>query len=207
MAGHPGGGFVLVVGPSGAGKDTLIGLARQALADEPRVLFPTRSVTRPASAAEAHDTLAPKVFEAAVAAGQFCLWWRAHGLGYGISAATETAARRGAVAVCNVSRTVLAEARQRLPGVTVVEVTAAPGILARRLAARGRAEDGDLMQRLTRQVVTVGPEPELVIVNDTAPGAAAERLLRHIRDRLPGLAQPGEGLHHPRLIPARINSD
>jgi ribose 1,5-bisphosphokinase len=180
------GGFVLVVGPSGAGKDTLIGLARQALAGDPRFLFPRRVVTRPASAAEAHDTLAPEEFEAAVAAGAFCLHWRAHGLGYGIPAAVERVVRRGALALCNVSRTVLAEARQRLPGVTVAEVTAPPEILARRIAARARPADGDPMARLARRVAVGGAPPELTIMNDGAPETAAERLIAHLRTRAAG---------------------
>lgn len=192
------GGFVLVVGPSGAGKDTVIGLARRSLAGEPRLLFPRRVVTRPASAAEDNEMLAPDAFDAAAAGGGFCLWWRAHGLGYGIPAAVAQAARGGAIAVCNVSRAVLADARQRLPGVTVVEVTAPADILARRLAARGRAEDGDLARRLARRVVPEGEPPELVIVNDAAPDAAAERLLAHLRERL----RQGPAPHGASSLPA-----
>jgi ribose 1,5-bisphosphokinase len=60
-------GLVLVVGPCGADKDTLIGSPARALAGEPRLVVPRRVVTRPASAAEAHDTLSPEGFEAAAA--------------------------------------------------------------------------------------------------------------------------------------------
>ena len=46
------GRLVLVVGPSGAGKDTLIAAVRQRLAADEAFLFPRRIVTRPSSAAE-----------------------------------------------------------------------------------------------------------------------------------------------------------
>ncbi len=46
------GRLVLVVGPSGAGKDTLIGLAQAACAEDGTIVFPRRVVTREASASE-----------------------------------------------------------------------------------------------------------------------------------------------------------
>ena len=123
------GGFVLVVGPSGAGKDTLLRLAREALAGDPRYVFPRRLVTRPPSVHEDNEAIGEADFSAGEAAGRFALSWRAHDLGYALPAASAALARAGHVVVCNVSRRVVAEARRRLPAVTVVEVTAPPEVL------------------------------------------------------------------------------
>ncbi len=51
------GRLVVVVGPSGAGKDTLIARARVRLAGDPTIVFPLRLVTRTASAAEDHQII------------------------------------------------------------------------------------------------------------------------------------------------------
>ncbi|BCM86472.1 ribose-phosphate pyrophosphokinase [Methylobacterium indicum] len=174
------GGFVLVVGPSGAGKDTLLRLAREALAGDPRFVFPRRLVTRPPSEHEDNETIGEADFSAGEAEGRFALSWRAHNLGYALPASSAALARDGHVVVCNVSRRVVGEARRRLPGVTVVEVTAPPDVLSARLAARGRREDGDLGARLTRSATVVA---DLVVMNDGSPEAGAARLVAHLRAR------------------------
>ena len=58
------GRLVLVVGPSGAGKDTLLDLARAMLRNDASVVFSRRVVTR-AAAGEPHDTMDPDAFERA----------------------------------------------------------------------------------------------------------------------------------------------
>jgi len=170
--------LVLVVGPSGAGKDTLIRLAREALADDPRYVFPRRLVTRPPSADEDNDQIDEAAFAAGCAAGRFTLHWRAHGLGYAIPAEAGRLAEAGHVVVCNVSRRVVAQARAAEARVRVVEITAPPEILMRRLAARDRAEDGDLAARLARAVPV---EADLRILNLGAPEANAARLVEYLR--------------------------
>ena len=68
------GALVLVVGPSGSGKDTLIGLAREQLKADAQYVFPRRVITRIAQIdAEDHDTMDVADFERAEAAGQFAL--------------------------------------------------------------------------------------------------------------------------------------
>lgn len=174
------GGFVFVVGPSGAGKDSLIGAAKTALQGDPRFIFPRRVVTRPSSSAEEHDTLDEATFAKLEADGRFTLAWRAHGLCYAVPGSALDAVLGGAIAVCNISRRVVPWARLHLPRVTVVEVTAPMEVLHARLVARGRADDGDLTSRLvrSRQVWT---EVDHSIVNDGPIETAADDLVRCIR--------------------------
>ncbi len=172
--------FVGVVGPSGAGKDTLIALVREALAGDPRFVFPRRIVTRAASAWEDHDTIAPADFDRAVGDGGFSLAWRAHGLGYGLPAALAGDVACGAVVVANISRTVVAQAGTAFPRCRIVLVTAPPEVLAARVAGRGRERGADLRQRLDRRVAS-DADADLVIENVGRPGDAAGRLAAFLR--------------------------
>ena len=73
--------FVLVVGPSGAGKDTLLDGARAHAACAQRFHFARRVITRPAGApGEDHDSQSEADFAQREAQGGFLITWRAHGL-------------------------------------------------------------------------------------------------------------------------------
>lgn len=172
------GGFVLIVGPSGAGKDTLIALARAALAEDRRFSFPERVVTRPSDPFERHDTVTMAEFRARQAAGAWALAWEAHGNCYAVPVAARRAAEAGQIVVVNISRGSVAEARAALPVLAVVEVTAAPEVLAARIAARGR--DGDhgagLASRMQRSDGAPDVAPDLRLINEGAPAIAAAEL-------------------------------
>jgi ribose 1,5-bisphosphokinase len=132
------GRFVLVVGPSGGGKDTLIALAKKACRGDPSIVFPRRIVTREASAAEDHDSLDDDAFDRAASAGGFAISWQAHGLKYAITGSAADDIRAGHIVMCNVSRAVVAKVRAHYVNVDVVLVTAPTEILAARLASRAR---------------------------------------------------------------------
>ena len=176
------GRLVLVVGPSGAGKDTLIGGARAALSDDPAVVFPRRTVTRAATPFEDHDTMSPEEFRRAVAAEKFALWWDAHGHSYGIPASVDGDIRAGRAVVCNVSRTIVGFARHRYTSAVVVQVTAPAHVLAARLAQRQRDSDGNLDQRMARVPTGAEIEADVVIRNVGRPEVGVRRLLNVIRD-------------------------
>jgi ribose 1,5-bisphosphokinase len=172
------GRLVLVVGPSGAGKDTLIDAARVACRDDASIVFPRRVITRPSSAAEDHDTLAEQAFDQAAAEGAFAIWWAAHGLRYGIPRAIDAELQAGRTVACNVSRAVVPQVRERYANVAVVLVTAPPDVLAARLAGRGRGTDGSVAQRMSRVVAAESElSPDFTIENVGPIEQAARRLL------------------------------
>jgi len=174
--------LVLVVGPSGAGKDTLLTIARTALADDARFRFVRRVITRPAEAGgEDHEPVSDTEF----AARNFALSWEAHGLRYGIPADVADDIARGIVVVANVSRSIIAEAATRFP-VRVIEVTAPAQVLATRLSARRRESAADVAQRLARRIRLPHGIELATVVNDSFPEAGAEQLLGHLARALRG---------------------
>lgn len=179
------GRFVLVVGPSGGGKDTLIALAKKACRGDPSIVFPRRIVTREASAAEDHDSLDDDAFDRAASAGGFAVCWQAHGLKYAIPGSAVDDIRAGRTVVCNVSRGVVAEVRARYANVDVVLVTAPTEILAARLASRARASDGPLEQRIKRSDAYPGFRADYTINNIGAPGTGARQLLEVLKRATP----------------------
>jgi phosphonate metabolism protein PhnN/1,5-bisphosphokinase (PRPP-forming) len=174
-----GGALVLVVGPSGAGKDTLIGAARAALADDARFSFPRRVVTRAAMVElEDHDSIDPDEFARQKLRGAYALDWQAHGLSYGIPAAIDAAMVAGRVIVVNTSRKVVERALEKYPNCHVMLVTARADVRADRLGARGRESEGDITARLAREGAPVPDGIEPVVIDNS--GALAEGVRRFV---------------------------
>lgn len=175
------GRLIYVIGPSGAGKDSVLKAARaQAPAG---VWFAHRYITRPAGdASENHVALTEDEFETRRAAGGFALDWRANGLRYGIGAEVDGWLASGARVVVNGSRAALAAASARYPALLPVLITAAPEILKARLLARGRESAASVEARLARLADAEVGHPALVaIVNDGSLEAAVQRFLAAIR--------------------------
>jgi ribose 1,5-bisphosphokinase len=172
------GRLVYVMGPSGAGKDSVMGFARAAC-DPTRVVFAHRYITRPpAVGAENHVALTEREFAARLAAGWFVLHWESHGLRYAIGHEIDTWISAGRTVVINGSRAYLPEAIRRYPTLVPVLVTAPVELREARLQARARASDGDLRRRLDRAVAVNGDDHGTVeIDNSTTLEAAGTALL------------------------------
>ncbi len=172
------GKLVLVVGPSGAGKDTLLKLAQAACAEDPSFVFARRVVTREASGSEDNEQMNPDDFRVAQARGDFAVHWEAHGHAYGLLRSINDDIRAGRTVVANVSRTVVPSLRRAYAHVVVIAVTAPAEVLARRLAMRKRGSDGNIGERLARVVEDAAPDA--TIVNVASAEYHARQLLRLI---------------------------
>ena len=162
-----------IVGPSGAGKDTLID---GALRLRPDLRLIRRVITRPTGAGgEDFEGVTEADFASRRDRGDFALHWQAHGLNYGIPKAQLEGP--GDV-IFNGSRAALPEAAQVFPDLRVILVTAPDAILAARLAARGRESEADIRQRISRAsfILPQGIAAETV-VNDGPLETGIARLL------------------------------
>jgi ribose 1,5-bisphosphokinase len=177
------GRLVLVVGPSGAGKDSIIDWARARIESTDaagHVRFARRTITRPADAGgERHMAVDSPAFEQLRARGAFALCWSANGLSYGIGQEITTWLDEGCTVVVSGSRAHLPEALRRFPDACVVLVTASPDVLRRRLQGRARESQEQVEARLDRAgalALPTGTEA-VEIRNDGLLAEAGHRLL------------------------------
>ncbi len=188
------GRLVLVVGPSGAGKDSILQYAKDRFAGNDAFLFPRRLITRMSDATEDHVSIDANAFEDLLVQGRLALHWQAHGFRYGIRDEIDSQLELGQIVSVNVSRTILGETAQRYPTAVIVEISASPTIRAARIATRGRESAPDATLRSQRTVpVPATTLPLHVIENEgdiAEAGAAFCAVLRQLAPDVPATAGP-----------------
>jgi ribose 1,5-bisphosphokinase len=177
---EPSGTLVLVVGPSGAGKDTLLNAARAYFQGDDAVTFCERLITRNGQTGEKHTAVSDAEFGRLLDSGELFLAWEAHGLHYGVGAGALSALIAGKTVVANVSRHVICEARLRWPNTRVVYVTASEEARRKRLLGRGRESAAEIDSRLKRGRVRDCPDAEWVSWLDNS-GDLADGIARFNR--------------------------
>jgi ribose 1,5-bisphosphokinase len=170
--------MIAVVGPSGAGKDSLLNLARLHYRDDPRIGFVQRVITRPADGTtEDHIPATAEEFDARAAGGRFAVSWEAHGLRYGIPRETLDEIAAGRILLANGSRAAIDRFHAAYADLAVLEITARSEIIASRLAGRGRETAQEIEKRLARDTGDWRPECKHIrIDNSDTLDDAAERL-------------------------------
>ena len=179
-----GGVLIVIVGPSGSGKDSLLAEARRALAGHPRLHIVRRVITRPVDAGhEPHESVSNEEFTLRRDRGGFAMHWQAHGLHYGVPADVLELLAAGKVVLLNGSRAALPEMQARFPRMLVVSVVVDPLIREQRLQQRGREHHQDVQRRLSRSVsADVLPPGHVEIDNSGTLSEASARfagLLEH----------------------------
>lgn len=166
-----GGRLFAVVGPSGAGKDTLMAAVAPHV---PGLVMARRVITRPASAGgEDFDGVDVATFQRRLGAGDFALHWAAHGLHYGVPISIEADLAAGRDVVFNGSRAALGGAAARYPDMQVLHITAQIEVLAARLAARGRESAEDIAARLRRADHSLPDGLNVITINNSGALDAA----------------------------------
>ena len=186
------GTIVLVVGPSGSGKDSILSGAETALKSDEDFFFPRRDITRPANLGhEPYQALSLETFEDRKARGAYSLSWPAHGLWYGIPGTIETHLDDGRHVIVNVSRGVIPEVRQRLQPAIIVSIEVSHELLRARLQGRNRESDADIEARLERAAAFQIDGPDVVrLRNDSSLEIAVGSFVAVLR----GLKQAEESV-------------
>lgn len=193
MANHPSHGparpgqLFYVVGPSGAGKDTILADARAKLAGRVFVALAHRYITRPADGGnENHIALSSAEFALRDRAGLFAMQWDSNGHRYGIGLEIHQWLDAGVSVLVNGSRGYLSEALRFFPDLRLVLITASVATLHQRLAARGREDQAAIAARLERALAfgDLARDPELQIVNDGSTDEAGDQLVSFIEQCL-----------------------
>lgn len=188
--------FFFIVGPSGAGKDSLIDGARAHLSPHSFV-FARRVITRPAgSPGEDHEACTEEEFLARTARHEFLITWQAHGLQYGLPASLKEQLAAGRHVIANGSRAMVAQLAEVVPSLVVVEVTAPIEVLAQRLSSRGRETAEDVAKRLTRATTSYpSGVPVLRVMNDSSLEVGITRFLATILTYLNQVPQAQQVLY------------
>ncbi|MFZ6654419.1 phosphonate metabolism protein/1,5-bisphosphokinase (PRPP-forming) PhnN [Undibacterium sp. TJN19] len=173
------GQLFFVVGPSGAGKDTLLQWVKTRMPESSSLVFSQRSITRPAHDSEQHEAMSQEAFWQAAAAGHFCMQWQANGLCYGIRRELEVKLKCGQDVVVNGSREYLPQLRQLFPDARIIWIVADADLIRQRVEKRQRENGAALLNRMERVTQFAIPtEEDIIHIDNSGPvEIAGQKLL------------------------------
>jgi len=156
--------LVVVVGPSGVGKDTLVNAAREHFNTSPDVGFVRRIITRVSDPdSEDHESVTTEEFQRRRDEDDFCIWWQANDLYYGLPVSVHQRLAKGEILIANGSRAALPDFRKKFAQLRIVHITASPEALSERLLRRNRESKAQVVDRLQRTSKLQAPEGEDVV--------------------------------------------
>ncbi|MEB0059991.1 MULTISPECIES: phosphonate metabolism protein/1,5-bisphosphokinase (PRPP-forming) PhnN [unclassified Variovorax] len=173
------GQLIYVMGPSGAGKDSLLAWLRNHLPLEASVHWARRTITRPVqSGDEQHHSVDAQAFQRLCEAQAFAFDWQANGLRYGVRHVELAPLDAGCRVIVNGSRAYLSQALIRFPELEVIHVTASVDTLRARLLARGRETPAAVEARIERALAFQAPAGAIEVYNDGSLEDAGLQFLR-----------------------------
>ncbi len=165
--------LLVIVGASGAGKDSVLRGWLASLPQELRPHLARRTITRAGGdSSEAHEAIDEAGFGAAQAAGAFAFAWQAHGLHYGVRWSELAPLGQGRWVAMNGSRAHLGALRAAAAQAHVIEVVAADAVRQARLNSRGREAGESVLDRLQRSVPAGSTDRRITNDGDLATAVA-----------------------------------
>ncbi len=160
--------IILIVGPSGSGKDTLLRHARKALESQHGFIFSKRYITRPPDTNEDNYYVDQYAFEQLCRGGFFLATWEAHNNLYGIPHHIFITSETSSAIVCSISRTAISDFEKIYSDSVTINVTASDEILRERLAKRGREDELSINRRIQRAKLPIQSNKLITFDNSVA---------------------------------------
>jgi ribose 1,5-bisphosphokinase len=173
--------LIYVMGPSGAGKDSLLDWLKNRLPPQSPIRFAKRTIDRPLQTlGEQHESVDSATFERLQQEKSFAMHWLANGRQYGVRHGELEPLQQRQWLLVNGSRAYLPEALRLFGGLTVLHITASPDILRARLLARQRESFDAVEARVQRAVAFSVPTSCrcLNVLNDTSLDEAGIVLMK-----------------------------
>jgi len=191
--------FFYIVGPSGAGKDSLIDGARKELPSAD-FIFAKRVITRPpGKPGEDYESCTEAQFKSQQKNGAFLVTWAAHGLMYGLPRGLVDAQQTGKHIIANGSREIAEQLKALVPNLVFIEITAPIDVLAKRIAQRGRETEQEIRERLARQVNPLPADVETFQIHNDQSLAIGIRRFVSVVLHVTGLSSSKHKAHHKKL--------
>ncbi len=166
------GKLVYLMGPSGAGKDTLLRHVKALCLEKAPHLRPLhiaiRYITRLSThGSERHIPLHEQEFLSLLAQGFFVLHWQSHGYYYGICQDINEALAQNYLVVMNGSRAYLETAQKLYPDLIPVLIDARQDVLEQRLLERKRENAAEITARLRMNLFLKKEIPNIYTIDNS----------------------------------------
>jgi ribose 1,5-bisphosphokinase len=177
--------LIYTIGPSGAGKDSVLNWIRLHVPQDNVVRFAQRVIDRAVQPlGEQHEPIEAADFETQRAHNAFAMHWHANGHSYGIRHEQFKSLAPTQWIFVNGSRSYLDTALALFPNMVVLHITAPQPVLAHRLAARNRESAEEIALRLSRAAPFAAPVhcAFIEVHNDRTLEAAGLQVLQALRN-------------------------